>query len=150
MELRLGRQDFDRIASHAADIEVESCREAGLRQARPDAVLLDVRLQGQSGLEACRLITERFPGMAVVFLTGMGSILGPLASSVTMDLMGPDGFFWSIAAVHLAVGLFGLTRLARPPVKESPEPWLSVPARSTFVLRRNPRRPYRRNRGSWD
>src|SRR5687768_12218591 len=35
----------------------------------PDAVLLDVRLQGQSGLDACRLITERFPGLAVVFLT---------------------------------------------------------------------------------
>lgn len=36
---------------------------------RPEAVLLDVRLQGQSGLEACRTITERFPGLAVVFLT---------------------------------------------------------------------------------
>lgn len=87
--------------------------------------------------------------VAVVFLTGVGSILGPLTSSVTMDVMGPVGFFLSIAAVHLAVGLFGLTRLARPPVKETPEPWLSVPARSTFVLRRNPRR-YRRNPGSWD
>jgi len=36
---------------------------------QPEAVLLDVRLQGQSGLEACRMIVERFPGLAVVFLT---------------------------------------------------------------------------------
>lgn len=35
----------------------------------PDAVLLDVRLQGQSGLEACRRITEQHPDLAVVFLT---------------------------------------------------------------------------------
>lgn len=89
--------------------------------------------------------------VAVVFLTGVGSILGPLSSSVTMDLIGPDGFFWAIAVVHLAVGVYGLTEVARrPPVAESPEPWLSVPARSTFVLRRNPRGRYRRNPGSWD
>jgi DNA-binding NarL/FixJ family response regulator len=35
----------------------------------PEAVLLDVRLQGQSGIEACRVITERHPESAVVFLT---------------------------------------------------------------------------------
>ncbi|MGH2689266.1 MAG: response regulator [Actinomycetota bacterium] len=50
-----------------ADTIERALRE--VESAAPDAVLLDVRLQGQSGLEACRLITERFPGMAVVFLT---------------------------------------------------------------------------------
>jgi DNA-binding NarL/FixJ family response regulator len=35
----------------------------------PEVVLLDVRLQGQSGIEACRVITERHPDAAVVFLT---------------------------------------------------------------------------------
>jgi DNA-binding NarL/FixJ family response regulator len=40
-----------------------------LRDKKPDAVLLDVRLQGQSGLEACRVMTERYPDVAVVFLT---------------------------------------------------------------------------------
>ena len=51
--------------------EAESIERAleQIAATRPDAVLLDVRLQGQSGLEACRLITERFPGLAVVFLT---------------------------------------------------------------------------------
>lgn len=89
--------------------------------------------------------------VAVVFLTGIGSIFGPLSASVAMDVFGPDGFFWAIAAVHLAIGLYGMARVARKPViDETREPWLSVPARSTFVLRRNPRRRYRRNPGSWD
>jgi len=35
----------------------------------PEAVLLDVRLQGQSGLTACREMTEKYPDVAVVFLT---------------------------------------------------------------------------------
>jgi MFS family permease len=89
--------------------------------------------------------------VAVVFLTGVGAIFGPLSASVTMDLIGPDGFFWAIAVVHLFIGLYGLARVARrPSIPEKAEPWLPVPARSTFVLRRNPRRAYRRNRGSWD
>lgn len=35
----------------------------------PDVVLLDIRLKGQSGLEACRKIIEKHPDQAVVFLT---------------------------------------------------------------------------------
>lgn len=90
--------------------------------------------------------------VAVVFLTGIGSIFGPLTASVAMDTFGPDGFFWAIAVVHLAIGVYGLIRLARRPdiEEETVEPWLAVPARSTFVLRRNPRRRYERNPGSWD
>lgn len=91
--------------------------------------------------------------VAVVFLTGIGSIFGPLTTSVTMDLIGPDGFFWAIAIVHLAIGVYGVVRIARrPDIDETVEPWLPVPARSTFVLRRNGwrRRYHRRNPGSWD
>ena len=89
--------------------------------------------------------------VAVVFLTGVGAIFGPVSSSVTMDVIGPDGFFWAIAVVHLAIGVYGLARMARrPTIPETAEPWLAVPARSTFVLRRNPRRRYQRNTGSWD
>ncbi len=47
---------------------VESSIEM-IRKHQPDTVLLDVRLQGQSGLEACRIITDTFPDVAVVFLT---------------------------------------------------------------------------------
>lgn len=91
--------------------------------------------------------------VAVVFLTGIGSILGPLSASISMDLLGPSGFFWAIAVVHLVIGVYALARLARrPDIEETVEPWLPVPARSTFVLRRNGwrRRYHRRSAGSWD
>lgn len=76
--------------------------------------------------------------MAVVFLTGVGAIVGPVAASVNMDLGGPNGFFWTIAILHALIGIHALARLVRRPRIEglTPEPWLPVPARSTFVLRR--------------
>ncbi len=51
--------------------EAENLEQALVQIAEhaPEAVLLDVRLQGQSGIEACRVITERHPDAAVVFLT---------------------------------------------------------------------------------
>jgi DNA-binding NarL/FixJ family response regulator len=51
--------------------EAENLEQALVQIAEfaPEAVLLDVRLQGQSGIEACRVITERHPDSAVVFLT---------------------------------------------------------------------------------
>lgn len=77
--------------------------------------------------------------VAVVFLTGVGSILGPVSASLAMELIGPDGFFWAIAGVHAAIGLYGVGRVVRRPTPPdvSAEPYLAVPARSTFVLRRN-------------
>ncbi|GBD10039.1 Transcriptional regulatory protein DevR (DosR) [Candidatus Thermoflexus japonica] len=36
---------------------------------RPDLVILDVRLPDRDGLEVCREITERFPGVRVLILT---------------------------------------------------------------------------------
>lgn len=91
--------------------------------------------------------------VAVVFLTGIGSIFGPLSASVSMALFGPDGFFWAIAVVHLAIGIYGVGwAVRRPRVEETEVPWLPIPARSTFVLRRNGwrRRYQRRSSGSWD
>lgn len=76
--------------------------------------------------------------VAIVFLTGVGAVFGPLFASVVMTVMGPDGFFWSIAVVHGAIGLFGIYRLLQRPVIEdlTPQPYVAVPARSTFVPRR--------------
>lgn len=54
------------IVGEAANLEGAL---AEIDEHAPDAVLLDVRLQGQSGLEACRVITQKHPGLAVVFLT---------------------------------------------------------------------------------
>lgn len=36
---------------------------------RPDVILLDIRLPGVSGIEVCRIVTERYPETAVIILT---------------------------------------------------------------------------------
>ena len=51
--------------------EAETAEEAldEIQSKQPEAILLDVRLQGQSGLAACRVIAEKYPDVAVIFLT---------------------------------------------------------------------------------
>lgn len=39
---------------------------------RPDVVIMDVRLKGSSGIDACREVCNRFTGMKVIMLTSYG------------------------------------------------------------------------------
>ncbi|HEX9696174.1 MAG TPA: response regulator transcription factor [Actinomycetota bacterium] len=50
-----------------AENEEEALRM--IERDKPEVVLLDIRLRGTNGLEACRVIRERFPDVRVVFLT---------------------------------------------------------------------------------
>jgi two-component system response regulator DevR len=61
----LAEPDFD-IVGAAANAEQAL---AAIEQTRPDVILLDVRLPGSSGIEVCRAVTERYPEVAVIFLT---------------------------------------------------------------------------------
>jgi two-component system, NarL family, response regulator DevR len=70
--LRLG---LNTLLESEADLEVvaeagnaeEAIREA--ERYRPDVVVMDVRLPGRSGLDACKEIRQRFPEIQVVMLT---------------------------------------------------------------------------------
>ena len=46
-------------------------------------------------------------------LIGLGSICGPIAASLFMNSIGPDGFFVYLFIVHGLLGLFGLYRVAK-------------------------------------
>lgn len=54
------------VVGEAASAE-EAVSEAG--RLRPDIVVMDVRLPGRSGVEACREIRSRFPETRVIILT---------------------------------------------------------------------------------
>lgn len=45
-----------------------------------------------------------------VAVCGAGSIFSPMIAGYTMDLLGPSGFWWLVAIIHLALAAFGLYR----------------------------------------
>jgi DNA-binding NarL/FixJ family response regulator len=62
----LRRDERVAIVGEAEDLDQAL---AEIERTSPEIVLLDVRLQGQSGLDVCRTIVERRPDVKVVFLT---------------------------------------------------------------------------------
>lgn len=52
-----------------------------------------------------------------VFVTGLGAIIGPLAASWALNVVGVAGFWWLLAVIQALMGVFAVTRIwARPPV----------------------------------
>ena len=83
--IRLGlRETFDL----EDDIEVVGDYGAGEPAVRdadrtmPDVVLMDVRMPGMDGVEACRLIREKVPGVSVVMLTSFDDEQAATASII--------------------------------------------------------------------
>ena len=75
----LSRQDGINVVGEAAtatDAVAESCR------LQPDVVLMDVRLPGGSGVDACRAIRDSCPATRVLFLTSYQDDEGVLAAIV--------------------------------------------------------------------
>jgi len=50
---------------------------------------------------------------SMAILVGIGAIIGPIAASLFMKSIGPDGFFAYLFIVHLLLGLFGLYRMGK-------------------------------------
>ena len=75
---------LDRHGQFEVVAQAGTCAEA-LSQARkfvPDIVLMDVRLPDATGIEACRMLRDEFPAMAVVFLTSSPDEMDVLAAVV--------------------------------------------------------------------
>lgn len=71
----------------------------------PDVVLMDIRLPGASGIEACEEITKRFPGVRVIMLTSYAedemlfSAIRAGASGYVLKQISGDGLVSAIEAV---------------------------------------------------
>jgi len=58
-------------------------------------------------------------GMQLIF--GLGAMSGPFICSLSMNKLGPNGFFIHLLFFHLIIGLFGLFRITRRNYKDNPE-----------------------------
>lgn len=72
---------------------------------------------------------------SLVLASGIGAILGPVSISAAMWLLGADGFYWHLAATHLAIGVFALYRMSRRHTKSLEEqgPYAPAAPRTTPV-----------------
>jgi MFS family permease len=71
-----------------------------------------------------------------VFLTGAGSVLGPIGASVLMARTHPDALFWMIGGVHLTVAAYVVYRIIvheGVPVANQRR-FLSIPARASALI----------------
>ena len=69
----------------------------------------------------------------LVLVAGIGASMGPAFAAACMSLAGPAGFFWSLALVHAAIGVFALYRMTRRAALPADEQmdYQAMPARST-------------------
>ena len=71
----------------------------------------------------------------LVLVGGAGAFLGPTIVAASMDLVGPKGFFWSLALTHALLGVFVLYRMTQRPALPADEQgtYVAMPSRATYV-----------------
>ncbi len=67
----------------------------------------------------------------LVLVMGIGASLGPLTAGAVMSAVGPNGYFWCLALVHGAIGLFALYRMTMRPAVPLDDQAPLVPMTST-------------------
>lgn len=77
---------------------------------------------------------------ALVFLNGVGAIMGPNLAAFLMGHFGPSGFFLTLAGVHGAIGLMTGLRMLR---RAAPKPvdqgdFVAMPLRATQIASQMP------------
>jgi len=102
-----GHPNFEVVAEAAtAHDAVEKTRTH-----KPDVVVMDIRLKGGSGIEACQEITSQFPNVKVIMLTSYAedemlfSAIRAGAAGYVLKLIGGDELVRAIEAVGRGEGL---------------------------------------------
>jgi MFS family permease len=49
----------------------------------------------------------------LVLIGGVGAVFGPVSTALAMQAFGPNGFFWWLATIHAALGMFALYRMTQ-------------------------------------
>ena len=70
---------------------------------------------------------------SLILMASFGAALGPVSASAAMALFGPPAFFWWLAAIHGAIGVFALWRMTRraAPAPEAQGAFIAMPPRAT-------------------
>lgn len=146
LQTLFSRQDSVQVISEVAtatDAVTESCR------LQPDVVLMDVRLSGDSGVEACRAIRDSCPATRVLFLSSyqddeavLAAIVGGASGYLLKDV-NAEGLLQAIHAVAqgqsildsaITQPLLNRMRLQKEMPVESPKTTLSAQQQRVLAL----------------
>ncbi len=117
------RQDFEVVG------EASTAKEAVEKalQLRPDVVVMDVRLPGKSGIQACRQIVEQAPEVRVIMLTSYAEdellfeAVAAGASGYILKQIGSEALFQALERVGCGESLLdpSLTRTVLMRLREA-------------------------------
>lgn len=112
--VRLGLEALLRSQPGITVVAEASTAEEAIRAAeryRPDLVLMDIRLPGESGIAACRAITSRWPDTKVIMLTSFADddlifqAIQAGAAGYVLKQVGNDELLQAIEAVRAGEAL---------------------------------------------
>lgn len=75
-------------------------------------------------------------GSQLIFVNGIGSVAGPILVTAVMAKVGPSGYFWYLAWVHIAIAAYAMYRMAKraPIAPEDQSTYASYPAESSVLV----------------